>query len=73
MPPFVGMDIAYQPAEVLDPSRLVVTDKRSLRVAGCDDAFAIGDATNLPTSKAGSAPTSRPGPVLTGPGQGRTS
>lgn len=53
VPPFVGMDIGYEPAEVLDQSRLVVTDKRSLRVAGFDNAFAIGDATNLPTSKAG--------------------
>ena len=53
IPPFVGADIAYRPAEVLDPDRFVVTDRHTLRVAGVDDAFAIGDATNLPTSKSG--------------------
>jgi sulfide:quinone oxidoreductase len=52
IPPFVGADIAYEPASVLDASRFVVTDKQTLRI-GVDDAYAIGDATNLPTSKAG--------------------
>jgi len=53
IPPFVGAEIAYEPASVLDANRFVVTDKQSLRIKGFDDAFAIGDATNLPTSKAG--------------------
>ena len=53
IPPFVGADIAYVPANVADANRLVVTDKLTLRIKGFDDAFAIGDATNLPTSKAG--------------------
>jgi sulfide:quinone oxidoreductase len=53
IPPFVGADIAYEPANVVDASRFVVTDKLRLRIEGVDDAFAIGDATNLPTSKAG--------------------
>ena len=53
IPPFVGADIAYEPAGVLDTNRFVVTDKETLRIKGFDDAFAIGDATNLPTSKAG--------------------
>ena len=53
IPPFVGADIAYEPATVLEANRFVVTDKQSLRIKGFDDAFAIGDATNLPTSKAG--------------------
>src|SRR5579864_1628182 len=53
IPPFVGADIAYEPADVLDANRFVVTDKQTLRIKGFDDAFAIGDATNLPTSKAG--------------------
>jgi sulfide:quinone oxidoreductase len=53
IPPFVGADIIYEPANVLDANRFVVTDKRNLRIKGVDDAFAIGDATNLPTSKAG--------------------
>ncbi|HLJ58359.1 MAG TPA: FAD-dependent oxidoreductase [bacterium] len=53
IPPFVGADIAYEPAAVLDANRFVVTDKETLRIKGVDDAFAIGDGTNLPTSKAG--------------------
>jgi sulfide:quinone oxidoreductase len=53
IPPFIGADIAYEPAEVLDANGFIVTDKETLRIKGADDAFAIGDATNLPTSKAG--------------------
>ena len=53
IPPFVGADIAYEPADVVDANRFIVTDKQTLRIKGVDDAFAIGDATNLPTSKAG--------------------
>ena len=53
IPPFVGADIAYEPADVLDANRFLKADKESLRIKGFDDAFAIGDATNLPTSKAG--------------------
>jgi sulfide:quinone oxidoreductase len=53
IPPFVGADISYDPAGVLDESRFVVTNQRNLRIEGVDRAFAIGDANNLPTSKAG--------------------
>lgn len=53
IPPFVGAAIEYEPKSVLDASRFIITDKASLRVQGVDGAFAIGDATNLPTSKAG--------------------
>ncbi|MHB8731108.1 MAG: NAD(P)/FAD-dependent oxidoreductase [bacterium] len=53
IPPFVGADIAYAPGSVLDANRFIVTDKQTLRIKGFDNAFAIGDATNLPTSKAG--------------------
>ncbi len=53
IPPFVGADIDYEPPAVLDQSRFVVTDKQTLRIEGTDHAFAIGDATNLPTSKSG--------------------
>ena len=53
IPPFVGADILYQPAEVLDPSRFLITDRDTLRVRGAEHVFAIGDATNLPTSKSG--------------------
>lgn len=53
IPPFMGVNIAYQPASVLDPSRFIVTDRETLRVRGVDHAFAIGDAADLPTSKSG--------------------
>jgi len=53
IPPFMGAEITYRPASVLDPSRFVITDKASLRIKGFSNAFAIGDANDLPTSKAG--------------------
>lgn len=53
IPPFVGAKIAYEPANVLDSDRFIITDKNTLHVKGFDSAFAIGDATNIPTSKAG--------------------
>ncbi len=52
IPPFVGAAISYTP-DVLDPSRFVMTEKRSLRVQGVEHAYAIGDGANLPTSKSG--------------------
>lgn len=53
VPPFVGADIAFEPPEVLDPDRFLRTDRHTLRVQGFDDVFAIGDGTDLPTSKSG--------------------
>ena len=53
IPPFVGADIAYEPVGVVDQDGFVVVDKQTLRIAGAENAFAIGDGTNLPTSKAG--------------------
>ncbi|MGA7670563.1 MAG: FAD/NAD(P)-binding oxidoreductase [Nitrolancea sp.] len=53
IPPFIGANISYEPAEVLDQSRLLKTDKLTLRVMGFDNVYAIGDGTNLPTSKSG--------------------
>lgn len=53
IPPFVGADIDYIPSGVLDESRFVMTDPRTLRIKEADRAFAIGDATTLPTSKSG--------------------
>jgi sulfide:quinone oxidoreductase len=55
IPPFVGADIAYEPADVLDESRFLVADRLTLRVKGVDRAFAIGDGANVPTSKSGVA------------------
>lgn len=53
IPPFVGAAIAFEPGDVVDADRFLVTDKESLRVKGFDSVFAIGDGTNIPTSKAG--------------------
>lgn len=53
IPPFVGADIAYEPARVVDADQFIVTDKETLQVKGFDAVYAIGDATNIPTSKAG--------------------
>jgi sulfide:quinone oxidoreductase len=53
IPPFVGANIAYEPASVLDPDRFIITDKETLHVKGFDSAYAIGDGTTVPTSKAG--------------------
>ena len=53
IPAFVGAKIAYEPADVVDADRFIKTDKETLHVKGFDSVFAIGDATNIPTSKAG--------------------
>ena len=45
-------EVVHEPPETLDASRFV-TDQRTLRVKGADNAFAVGDATSLPTSKSG--------------------
>ena len=46
-------EVVHEPPETLDASRFVITDQRTLRVKGADNAFAVGDATSLPTSKSG--------------------
>ncbi len=53
VPPFAGAEIAYEPASVLDDDRFVHADRNSLRIPGVLGAFAVGDAADLPTSKAG--------------------
>ena len=53
IPPFVGVEIAYNPADVVYADRFLITDKQTLQVKGFDTVFAIGDGTNIPTSKAG--------------------
>jgi sulfide:quinone oxidoreductase len=53
IPPFVGAEIAYTPADVVDVDRFLITDKQTLQVKGFDSVFAIGDGTNIPMSKAG--------------------
>jgi sulfide:quinone oxidoreductase len=53
IPAFRGADIVYTPDDVADPDHFIITDKTTLKVRGLDGAYAIGDATNLPTSKSG--------------------
>ncbi len=53
IPPFVGADITYEPCDVVNEDRFLITDKETLQIKGVDRAFAIGDGSNLPTSKAG--------------------
>ncbi len=55
IPPFAGAEIAYEPADVIDPSGFVVTDRQTLRVKGTQTAFGIGDGSTVPTSKSGVA------------------
>lgn len=55
IPPFVGAEISYEPADVLDPSNLLITDRETLRVKGTETAFGLGDGTTVPTSKSGVA------------------
>ncbi|HVA76105.1 MAG TPA: FAD-dependent oxidoreductase [Acidimicrobiales bacterium] len=53
IPPFGGAKVTFEPPEVVDADRFVIVDKQTLRVKGTDSAFAIGDGSNVPTSKAG--------------------
>jgi sulfide:quinone oxidoreductase len=53
VPPHRGAKF-LQGHPIADPQGWVKTDRTSLRVNGCVDAWAIGDATDLPISKAGS-------------------
>ncbi|MGC8622482.1 MAG: NAD(P)/FAD-dependent oxidoreductase [Candidatus Micrarchaeia archaeon] len=53
IPPCVGARIEYNPAEVVDSDRFIKADKYTMKVQGFDDAFAIGDATAIPTAKSG--------------------
>jgi sulfide:quinone oxidoreductase len=53
IPPHRGAEFLRGHA-IADAQGWVKTDRSSLRVTGCADAWAIGDATDLPISKAGS-------------------
>lgn len=55
IPPFAGAAISYEPADVVDQSGLLITDRETLRVKGTETAFGIGDGTTVPTSKSGVA------------------
>ncbi|NNF35180.1 MAG: NAD(P)/FAD-dependent oxidoreductase [Saprospiraceae bacterium] len=53
VPTNVG-DAAMERSGIGDELNFIPTDKRTLQSKVSDDIFAIGDATNIPTSKAGS-------------------
>ena len=53
IPPHAGVKIDYSPSTVLDSDRFIRADKYTMRIEGFDDAFAIGDATAIPTAKSG--------------------
>ncbi len=48
-----GPEYEVKPAEVKDDSNYIKIDKYTSKVEGFDDAYAIGDCTNAPTSKSG--------------------
>ncbi|MEB3851484.1 MAG: FAD-dependent oxidoreductase [Desulfurococcales archaeon] len=53
IPPHVGPGIEASPAEALDEDGYFRVDKYTLQIAGYDDAYAVGDCSNAPTSKTG--------------------
>ena len=53
VPPYKGSDIEYS-EDVKEDEGWLKTDKFTLNLGNYDDVYVVGDATNLPTSKAGS-------------------
>lgn len=53
VPPNVGAEV-YERSGLGDEMNFVPTDRHTLQVRGQEAMFALGDATDLPTSKAGS-------------------
>lgn len=53
IPPHSGPQYEVKPAEVKDDSGYIKIDKYTSQIQGFDDAYAIGDCTNAPTSKSG--------------------
>jgi len=53
VPPCKGTRINIVPEKVQDEERFIKSDKYSMKIEGYDDAFAVGDVNNLPTSKTG--------------------
>ena len=54
VPPHKGQQFLMDSGLAPAPGGWLPTDRRTLRVAGYDDIYALGDATDLPLSKAGS-------------------
>ncbi|MGC8663635.1 MAG: NAD(P)/FAD-dependent oxidoreductase [Thermoplasmata archaeon] len=53
IPPCRGANINYKQDRIIDEDRFIKADKYTMKITGYDDAFAIGDCNNLPTSKSG--------------------
>ncbi len=53
VPPHRGPTVEVSPAEAVDEDGFIRVDKERLNIAGYDDAFAVGDCNNAPTSKSG--------------------
>ncbi len=53
VPPCKGTKIRIVPEKVKNPDRFIITDKKTMRIEGYDNAFAIGDVNTVPTSKTG--------------------
>ncbi len=53
IPPHEGPEYKVEPSEVKDDSNYLKIDKYTCLIEGFDDAYAIGDCTNAPTSKSG--------------------
>ncbi len=52
VPPHRGSDVVSR-SQIGDAEGWIPTDKYTMHAAGFDDAYAIGDATNIPVSKTG--------------------
>jgi len=53
IPPNRGPAITIEPGEAVDEDGFIKVDKETLEISGYDDAYAIGDCNNAPTSKSG--------------------
>jgi sulfide:quinone oxidoreductase len=53
IPPCKGTEIKFNNDNIKDEDDFIKADKYKMNILGYDDAFAIGDVNNLPTSKSG--------------------
>ena len=52
VPPHRGARVVFE-SDIGNKEGWIPTNRESLRIKGCDDAYAIGDATDIPISKSG--------------------
>ena len=53
IPPHRGPRVEVEPGEAVDEDGFIRVDRHTLQVRGYDDAYAIGDCNDAPTSKTG--------------------